>query len=63
MAFTNFGEDDPFASQNGDWADSSLARVVVPVDLDMQEVNELERVRQARLAEVIEKKRASEFMH
>ena len=58
MAFTNFGEDDPFASQNGDWADSSPARVVVPVDLDMQEVNELERVRQARLAEVIEKKRA-----
>ena len=37
MAFTNFGEDDPFASQNGDWADSSSpARVVVPVDLDMQ---------------------------
>ena len=51
MAFTSFGEDDPFASQNGDWADSSSpARVVVPVDLDMQEVNELERVRQARLA-------------
>ena len=58
MAFTSFGVDDPFADENNAGAPDSPLRVALPRGLDMQEVNELGRVRRETLAKVIEEKRA-----
>ena len=58
MGFANFAEDDPFGDVNAAGAPESPVRVAIPRDLDMQEVNELERVRRETLAKVIEEKRA-----
>ena len=58
MAFACFGEDDDFGWEQDEGPPCSPVRAPVPVDLDMTEVNELERVRQARLLEVIESRRA-----
>ena len=58
MACNSFGEDDPFADENGAGAPDSPPRVVLPRDLDMQEVHGLGRVRRETLAKVIEEKRA-----
>ena len=54
MAFSTFGEDDDFGWQHDDAPPSSPVRAAVAVDLDMTEVQEMERLRQARLLEVIE---------
>ena len=58
MAFANFGEDDPFGDVNAAGAPESPVRVAIPRDLDIDEVNQLERVRREKLQTLIEEKRA-----
>jgi len=57
MAFANFGEDDPFGDVNAAGAPESPVRVACPKDLDLDEVNQLERVRREKLQTLIEEKR------
>ena len=58
MAFANFAEDDPFGDVNAAGAPESPVRVACPKDLDLDEVNELERVRRANVQTLIEERRA-----
>ena len=58
MPFSTFGEDDDFGWQHDDAPPRSPVRAAVAVDLDAAEVQEMERLRQARLLEIIETKRA-----
>ena len=58
MGFANFAEDDPFGDVNAAGAPESPVRVAIPRDLDIDEVNQLERVRREKLQTLIEEKRA-----
>ena len=58
MSYDPFGEDDPFADQNGAGAPESPIRLPPTMDEDMPDEEELKRIRRESLAKLIEERRA-----